>query len=503
MSEHTTRTWTVEHTWTCGNHPCNTVNPFRNDKCSGCGQPKGAGHKEHVPTDMSYENRVKNTTRFDDKRPDWFCSYCVGHTRNPVSALVCKECGSAMGEKKGDARKGQDTTVGGMVIDPTVPPADSFWSVPSRGSWKDEPEAVRAVDSEVRAVPVLCADHPLMVDPETEKRRESLAAYDFAAPTALPAVPEQKVIVAHGAHYRDVKYEPVASNEWDEDFDPRSLIKSPRKQASAWISENAGTAGIIFGVLAVLAGIIYGCVWLFSWHPTTATVTETTWRYHVDLHRREVRHDSDWKNNEPAHAFNESCHEEIRSYHQCNPYQCNPHQVSFECNCRDDRNCTSRPVCSTSCSNSGNGSSSCSERCRNEESCTTNRVCQTCYRTEYDTCYEQCPDYDQKCEFDFPVWPAIQAADTMNTDHTLVRPELSAPGNVACPGDPETLYIANPGVTLCTVDSVRFHATFDAGEVGRFPVVPRSLSEYDRYQIGDRWNAQYNHTGMFRPMNRR
>lgn len=144
-----------------------------------------------------------------------------------------------------------------------IPPTDSFWSVPSWGSWKDEPEAVRAVDSEVRAVPVLCAYHPPMVDPETEKRRASLAAYDFAAPTALPAVSEQKVIVAHGAHYRDVKYEPVASNEWDEDFDPRSLIKSPKKQA-ATIFENVGTVGIIFGILAVLAGILYVSVQLLS-----------------------------------------------------------------------------------------------------------------------------------------------------------------------------------------------------------------------------------------------
>lgn len=138
MSEYTTRTWTIEHTWTCGNHPCNTVNPFRNDKCSGCGQPKGSSHKEHVPTNMSYENRVKDTTRFDDKRPDWFCSYCVGHTRNPASALVCKECGSTQGEKKGDAQKGQDTTAGGMVLDPVTPPTDSFWSVPlfsSSESW--------------------------------------------------------------------------------------------------------------------------------------------------------------------------------------------------------------------------------------------------------------------------------------------------------------------------------------------------------------------------------
>lgn len=144
-----------------------------------------------------------------------------------------------------------------------IPPTDSFWSVPSRSSWKNEPEVVRAVESEVRTTPVLCADHPPMVDPETEKRRESLAAYDFVSPTTLPPSPEQKVFVAPGAHYRDVKYEPVASNEWDEDFDPRSLIKSPKKQADT-IFENVGTVGIIFGILAVLAGILYGSVQLFS-----------------------------------------------------------------------------------------------------------------------------------------------------------------------------------------------------------------------------------------------
>lgn len=478
---YTTRTWTIEHTWTCD--ACKTENRFRDDKCATCGQPKGTEHKENVPTDMSYENRVKDTTRFDDKRPDWFCSYCVGHTRNPASALVCKECGSAQVEKKGDAGKGQDTTAGGMVLDPVAPPKNSFWSIPSKTSYDSESAALQGATVQISA--------PTSV------------ASPVRSPAINSVVQEQKVIVSPGAHYRDVKYQPVTVNKQDQDFNLGSLINSPLKQATAWISDNAGIVGIIFGVLAVLAGIIYGCFWLFSWHPTTATVTETTWHYHVDLHQRELRHDSDWKNNEPPHAFNESCHEEIRSYHQCNPYQCNPHQVGYECNCRDERNCTTRPVCSTSCSNNGNGSSSCSERCRDEESCTTNRVCQTCYRTEYDTCYEQCPDYDQKCEFDFPTWPVVQVADTTNTDHTLVRPELSAPENVVCPGDPETLYIANPTVARCTVDSVRFHATFDAGEVGRFPVEPHSLPEYDRYQIGDHWNAQYNDAGMFRPLNRR
>jgi hypothetical protein len=177
--------------------------------------------------------------------------------------------------------------------------------------------------------------------------------------------------------------------------------------------------------------------------------------------------------------------------------------VSYDCHCRSVTTC--RPVtrCTTSCSRSGNGSSRCRESCSTSESCQSRSVCQTCYRTEYDTCWNRCPDYDDKCDFDYPTWPVAQVADTTNTDHTLVRPSLTAPNNVVCTGDPELLYLANRNVMMCTTDSVRFHAAFNAGEHGRHEVTPQSLAEYNRYHVGARWNAEYNHAGMFRVLNPR
>ena len=72
-----------------------------------------------------------------------------------------------------------------------------------------------------------------------------------------------------------------------------------------------------------------------------------------------------------------------------------------------------------------------------------------------------------------------------------------------CTGDPELLYLANRSVVMCTTDSVRFHAALNAGEHGRHEVTPQSLPEYNRYHVGARWNAQYNHAGMFRVLNPR
>lgn len=433
----TERTWTIEHTWACGNTPCHTINPARNNECSGCGAPKDISHKEMVPTDMSFENRVKDTDRFNNTNPDWFCSYCTPAVRNADSNVVCIECGSPRGTQKGTASKGQNTTGGGMILKPVI--------VPSKPSPKR------------------------MVEPK---------------PVSVP-----KMFSAN--HYRDI----------EENLDlPKSFNLS---RASDWLSENFATFGLVFGGVALVATIIAVCVYLFSWHDTTATVQNTTWSYHVDLHQRQVDHGRDWRDREPAHSFNETCHQEIRSYHNCNPYQCNPHNQSYDCNCRSVESCSPSQSCSTSCSNNGNGSSSCRETCRTVQNCTSRQVCSTCNRTVYDTCYQRCPDYDNMCEFDYPSWPVIRVANTSNHDHTLVRPMLSATNNVACTADPEVLNIQNHAVVQCTNDTVSFEVVFNAGEVGRFTTTPHSLSDYDRYHMGTRWNARYNHAGMFRPLNAR
>lgn len=102
------------------------------------------------------------------------------------------------------------------------------------------------------------------------------------------------------------------------------------------------------------------------------------------------------------------------------------------------------------------------------------------------------------CDYDYPSWPQINHAVLNGFDHTPVRPNLSAPGNVHCPADEENLNLQNHSIVQCTRDTVTFRVDFNAGSVGNFFRNPGSLADYNRYQRGAVWNVQYNHAGMFR-----
>lgn len=101
------------------------------------------------------------------------------------------------------------------------------------------------------------------------------------------------------------------------------------------------------------------------------------------------------------------------------------------------------------------------------------------------------------CSYDYPAWPEISHADNTQQDHTVIRPTLASYDNMTCPNDPETLYMQNPAHMQCTTDSVDYSVTFDAGEHGHYGVQPASFSEYNRYHMGDTWDAEYNHAGQF------
>lgn len=447
MKTYVKRTWTIEHDWFCGH--CQHKNQGRADKCFLCGKPIDSKHTVQPPVDMSYENRVKNTERFKDSRPDWVCAYC--DHRNSASRDDCKECGSNKGEKKKDMPSGADTTLGGK--------ARSFIKEVAKAS--------------------------IIVPPTSYLPGES------ASPPALikadPSdVPRKVTKIKPGAGYRDVIVEETIESgpsTWDKTV---LWARTYRRELFAYSF-----------IGSCLIGIIWLLVWLFTWHNATAVVNSTSWHYHVSLRQREIDHGHDWKDKEPAHSFNESCHTEIRSYYPCNPHDCNPHQVGYDCNCRSVESCTPRESCRTSCSDNGNRSSTCSETCTTSNDCTSRQECSTCYRTEYDTCWDSCPAYDQMCDFDYPAWPQKDYADTTGKDHTLVRPNLTSPGNIACPVDPEVLYSRDPNITQCHLDSVEFEAAFLMNDKV-YLVKPRTLADYDRYHTGARWNVQYNHAGQFR-----
>lgn len=440
--EYTTKTWAIEHDWKCGH--CRKVNKGREDKCASCGKPIDDTHEELVPSDMSYDNRVKDTSVFDDKRPDWICKYC--NHRNRAASNDCAECGSDKSEKKSTVASGQVTIPGTTLPAPKV-------------DAKGRPEYF-AEYSHTSDMPTIIAN-PDYEAPKSERPK----------PTPSPS--------GKPLHYREPSFEVEEEIEISTSTDFSKLF-------------------LPVGIFAFGALFIFLLHWLFSWHHTTARVSATSWRYEVATVQRSVRSGRSWKDQEPAHSFNESCTTEIRSYHNCDPYRCNPHQVSYDCHCRSWQECTPRTSCRTVCSSSGTRSSSCSERCRTYNDCTTRRSCDTCYRTEYDTCYHRCPDYDQMCSYQYPSWNPVNHAQLSGTDHTPVRPTLRSQSNLQCPSDPEQLYISNNQVLDCHTDTTTFAVSLDAGEHGVHNFTPRTLTDYNQYNLNATWGAEYNCAGGFR-----
>ncbi len=268
-----------------------------------------------------------------------------------------------------------------------------------------------------------------------------------------------------------------------------SNIDVDEMQASTQRSKRTVIA--IVGLLTATALILL-LYWLFAMHQTMARVQETRWTYNVSLLQRQIQNGHDWRNEMHNHYFNASCHTEVRSHHRCDPYQCNPHPERYDCNCRSV--CRTERSCRDVCTSTGRRSSSCRNECTDTQRCSP--VCATCTRTVYDTCYHSCPDYDEMCDYQYPVWPTVNQATLTNVDHTPIRPSLNAMGNMPCVNDPEILF-TNSGVSQCTVDELSFRVTFNAGEQGQYSLQPASQREYDRYRMGTNWSAEYNHAGQF------
>ncbi len=434
----TTKTWTIEHDWKC--NYCKAINKGRNDECTTCGKSIDDTHEEIVPSDMSYENRVKDTNVFNDARPDWICKYC-SH-RNHASESSCEVCGSSIRERKQTVSSGQETIPGSKIPSP-------------RKDSQGRPEFFAEYSH-------TSSDPQFIKNDEFEQ--EEVATKDKATTSSI-------------SHYRSSTFEEL----------PEEPLQSSSKKK------------LLVAVLGFLgfALVVYFFYWMFSWHQGTATISATSWEFRVTTYQRSVQSGRSWRDQEPVHAFNETCSREIRSYHQCNPYQCNPHQVSFRCSCRSWQECRPEVSCRTVCTRSGNRSSSCSERCTTRNSCTTRESCNTCYRTEYDTCYRRCPDYDDMCSYQYPQWNPERTASLTGTNHAPVRPTLQSNSSMICPSDPEQLYLAS-NASDCHKDTIMFAVLLDAGEHGRQNITPGSLAEYNRYTAGATWNIEYNHAGQFR-----
>lgn len=233
-----------------------------------------------------------------------------------------------------------------------------------------------------------------------------------------------------------------------------------------------GIAGGVTAGILLLSGLL---VWLFTPWQEHVRVEARSWSRSIELQERVTLSGQSWDDERPASHFNDSCVTRQHGTHDCDPYDCNPHSV--DCNCHSVQTGES---CHTTCSSGGNGFSECSESC----SPTYSQECSTC--TEYDTCYRQCPTYDEWCSYSYYDWPTICTERTAGQGaQAVVWPHLTTTPN---PPSPQRL-VHHENY------SVEFRNTSD-----HWLLTPRNESEYGRYSLHARWLIEVNRVGRVKPL---
>lgn len=226
---------------------------------------------------------------------------------------------------------------------------------------------------------------------------------------------------------------------------------------------------IIGGSIAAGAGALtWFLLWMFLPKEVSATVSKIAWHYSVELRQRVTKHDEGWRSSMPSSSFNESCHRRQKGTERCNPYSCNERRVSYNCS-PHDCNCTNQ------CTNQNNGYSRC------ERVCST--CYDTCYRTEHDTCYHQCPVYEDWCSYDYYEWPVIKQKGSNGDDHKVWWPEMKMTG---------------PHQRIDKHESYEVH--FAKGN-DHWEYTPQSLGDFKRFIQKTPWRIKVNRAGMVWPLN--
>jgi hypothetical protein len=235
---------------------------------------------------------------------------------------------------------------------------------------------------------------------------------------------------------------------------------------------NPGRAGAVAlggAIFAACIAFVMFFVWLCVPHEEDTFVQSTTWRYTRTLEERTVQHGSGWGH--PIDAFNVHCERRQHGTENCHPHDCDCRQVSYDCRCHDC-NC----VTHESCSDLGNGYSSCHE----EESCST--CCDTCSEERCSTCYDQCPVYDDWCTYDYYQWIV---RDTETTSGTGRETQWGT-----------RLHGSPPNWRILQAES--YQVVF-VEEQDTWTYSPRSLAEYQQFEPHEEWIIKVNHAGQVWP----
>ena len=218
--------------------------------------------------------------------------------------------------------------------------------------------------------------------------------------------------------------------------------------------------------------------WLFGTHEAVAVVGSIEWDRSAAIEERHIKDGAGWISDRPSDAFNSQCASRFKRNRDCNPYQCHPHPENYTCNCRGG----DRYACGsyTSCKPNNNGSASCRKV---TNYCTHPRVCDTCTRTVYDTCYHQCPVYEDWCHYQYPQWDVIKRKATGGHDLKPVWPDLQPVGN-----DQRLQRTERYQVHLEYPEHVWLHE-------------PHSETEFQRFPKGSSHKVEYTRAGTFKVLN--
>lgn len=220
--------------------------------------------------------------------------------------------------------------------------------------------------------------------------------------------------------------------------------------------------------VALLVALV---VWAFIPHEGAARVSSVKWIHIGTYEERRIESENGWGRPLFGSPFNVSCTSRIHGYHNCNPHDCNPHTVWRDCR---PHNCNCHKVCK----NLKNGFSSC------DNSCST--CYDRCSSREFDTCYEQCPTYDDWCSWNYYRW-VRRGEKTLSGDsaQSMMWPDLG-------PIDETHRLVQTPAYIVNFVD--------DSGQTMSY--APDTADEFSKFEDGQRWKTSSSRVGFFRPLSR-
>lgn len=235
--------------------------------------------------------------------------------------------------------------------------------------------------------------------------------------------------------------------------------------------------GLLLGALLVKA-----IWWLVTPREVDARVVQTSWKHTENLRERETRSGEGWgrpgtKGFYNEAAFNVSCHQRYYGEERCHPHDCNPRRVTYECRCTTyDCNCRNE------CSDNKNGYSTCRRVC---SSC---KSCDTCSRTEYDTCYDSCPVYKDWCSYSYHEWPVKETKESFGYTHDVSWPGL----------------LPNPQRSQRVQRVAQYQVLFrDSAENSTLTYEPTELAVFKQFFVDDTWKLEVGKvTGKVNPVKR-